>query len=61
MGAPLAANLQTALFYPATLLFCLLPTPYALSCDIILHIFLAAVFTYLLARRTLDARPHWPR
>lgn len=53
MGAPLAANLQTALFYPSTLLYLLLPTPQALAFDIILHTFLAGAFTYLLARHGL--------
>lgn len=52
MGAPLLANLQMALFYPATLLFFELPLPYALSYDIILHVVLAAFFTYHLARQT---------
>lgn len=57
LGAPLAANLQTALFYPATLLFYVLPVPYALSYDIILHVFLAGVFTYVLSSRTLHMEP----
>jgi hypothetical protein len=52
MGAPLLANLQMALFYPATLLFFVLPLPYALSYDLILHVVLAGFFTYHLARQT---------
>jgi hypothetical protein len=51
MGAPLLANLQMALFYPATILFYVLPVPYALSYDLILHVVLAAFFTYHLARQ----------
>ncbi len=53
LGAPLAANLQTAIFYPATLLYLILPTGNAVSWDIILHTFLAAWFMYLLARRSV--------
>lgn len=53
LGAPLLANLQAAFFYPPTILFYLLPIPYALSISIMLHIFLATTFTYIFARKTV--------
>jgi hypothetical protein len=59
MGAPFLANSQAGLLYPLNWpLWALLPTPYAVSASIILHIIIAAVGTYLAARRCYAlARP----
>jgi len=43
LGAPFFANPQTAMLYPGTALFYLLPVPYAFSLSIIGHVFLAIV------------------
>jgi hypothetical protein len=54
MGAPFLANSQVGFFYPLNWsLWLLLPTPYAVSATILLHLFIAAAGTYLLARRVL--------
>ncbi|MDQ3703142.1 MAG: hypothetical protein M3442_19820, partial [Chloroflexota bacterium] len=49
-GAPFLANLQSAVFYPPHLLFLLRPTTEAMNWSVVLHLFLAAHFAYLLAR-----------
>lgn len=49
-GAPFLANLQSAVFYPPHLLFLLRPTTEAMNWSVVLHLFLAAYFAYLLAR-----------
>ena len=53
MGAPLLANIQAAVLYPPDALFYLMPTTEALRWSVVLHVFLAAVFTYLFARVSL--------
>lgn len=51
MGAPFIANSQAGYFYPLNWpMWLLLPTPYAVSASIVLHLMLAAAGTYLLAR-----------
>ena len=56
-GHPFAANIQTALFYPPRLLATLLGgitakgMLYSLEIELILHVFLAGVFCYLLIRQ----------
>jgi len=50
LGAPFFANPQTALLYPGTIIFYLLPVAYAYSVSVILHVFLAAAFMYALLR-----------
>jgi hypothetical protein len=55
MGAPLAANSQVGIFYPLNWpLWLLLPTPYAVSATIVIHLFIASVGTYLAGRRCLS-------
>ena len=54
MGAPFLANSQAGVFYPLNWpLWWLLPTPYAVSASILLHLFMAFVGVYLAARRLL--------
>ena len=53
MGSPFFANVQTAVLYPFNVLFLLLPTPYAFSASVIVHVMLAAVGMYLFGRRVL--------
>ncbi len=56
-GQPLAANAQSAVFYPPNLLaLALLPVPLAMSALWVFHALLAGGFTWLLARR-LGAGP----
>jgi hypothetical protein len=57
MGAPLLANIQAAVFYPPDVLFYLMPTTEALRVSVLLHVFLAAAFSYLFARMTLSLSP----
>ncbi len=52
-GTPLAANLQTAAFYPPNVLFLLMPVERALGWALALHVALAGLSAYYLAR-TLD-------
>ena len=52
-GAPFLANLQSAVFYPLHLLFLLRPPTEAMNWSVVLHLFLAAFFAYLLARTML--------
>ena len=56
LGAPFAGDPQTGLFYPANLLYFLLPTPLAWSLAFPLRTFLAGLGAALLARR-LGATP----
>ncbi|GIK41247.1 MAG: hypothetical protein BroJett011_50800 [Chloroflexota bacterium] len=49
-GAPLLANLQTALFYPFNLLYLVLPVEHGLTLSIILHLVLAGLLMYLYMR-----------
>lgn len=54
MGAPLLANSQVGFFYPLNWpLWLLLPTPYAVSASIVLHVWIGACGGYALARRAL--------
>jgi Bacterial membrane protein YfhO len=46
LGSPFFANPQTSLLYPGTLLFYVLPIPYAYSLSVIFHVLLAALLTY---------------
>lgn len=55
MGAPFLANSQAGFFYPLNWPFWLaLPTPYAVSGSIILHIIIGGWGTYLAGRRCLS-------
>lgn len=49
-GTPLLANLQSAVFYPPNLIFLFMPTAHALTLSIILHLSLAGLTMYFLAR-----------
>ena len=49
-GTPLAANLQTAAFYPPNLLFLLMPVERAFGWALALHVALAGLFAYYLGR-----------
>lgn len=54
MGAPFLANSQVGFFYPLNRpLWWLLPTPYAVSASILIHLGIAAAGAYLAGRRTL--------
>lgn len=54
MGAPFLANSQVGFFYPLNWpVWLLLPTPYAVSASILLHLLIAGVGAYLAGRRTL--------
>ena len=57
MGVPLLANIQTAVFYPLNLLLIWLDAPHAVNASILLHIFLAGLFMYLLAMHGVGLRP----
>src|SRR6266545_1622742 len=50
VGAPFFANPQTSILYPGTLLFYVLPLGYAYSLSVVLHVLLAALFTYAFLR-----------
>ncbi len=57
-GHPFLADVQSAIFYPPSLLTILVSAPwgfpiYALELEVILHVFLAGLFTYLFAKRLL--------
>jgi hypothetical protein len=56
-GAPLLANLQTAIFYPFNLLYLILPVEHGLTLSIILHLALAGLFMYLYTRH-LGLQPY---
>jgi hypothetical protein len=49
-GTPLAANLQTAAFYPPNVLFLLMPVERAFAWEMALHVALAGLFAYYLGR-----------
>ncbi len=49
-GTPLAANLQTAAFYPPHILFLLMPVERAFGWELALHLALAALSAYYLGR-----------
>ena len=54
MGAPFIANSQVGFFYPLNWpLWLLLPTPYAVSASILVHLFIGGWGAYLAAQRTL--------
>lgn len=54
MGAPFLANSQVGFFYPLNWpLWLLLPTPYAVSATIVLHVAIAAVGMFFVGRRLL--------
>lgn len=59
MGAPFLANSQVGFFYPLNWpVWWLLPTPYAVSASIILHLMIAGWGTYLAGRHALSlSRP----
>ncbi len=57
MGAPFLANPQTAVLYPPSWLFALLPVDAGYTAQLVLHGFLAAWLTYLLARRAFGVAP----
>jgi hypothetical protein len=60
MGAPFLANSQVGFFYPLNWpLWLLLPTPYAVSGSILLHLLIAGMGTYLAGRRWLGLE-RWP-
>jgi hypothetical protein len=55
-GTPLAANLQTAAFYPPNVLFLIMPVERAFGWEMALHVTLAGLFAYYLGR-TLGLKP----
>ena len=50
LGAPLAANLQSAVFYPMNLIYLLIPIERAMTVTVVGHIALAGLFCYGFAR-----------
>lgn len=59
LGAPFFANPQTALLYPASWIFLLLPVPYAYSISVLLHTFLTAAAAYWFLRSVMGVHA-WP-
>lgn len=57
MGVPLLGNVQIGVLYPPNLLFYLFSAVDGLRYSIVLHTFLAGVFTYLFARISLGLSP----
>lgn len=51
-GAPFLADIQSGVFYPLSIIFYLLPMPYAFNVFVISHYILASCFVYALMR-------HW--
>lgn len=49
-GHPLLATLQPGIFYPVNLILLVLPFDLAFNWSIVIHFFLAGVFTYILVR-----------
>jgi hypothetical protein len=49
-GTPLLANLQTAFFYPANMLYFLVPVEHGLTLSVILHLILAGLFMFAYTR-----------
>ncbi len=58
MGAPLFANMQTAVLYPLNWLFLWLPAPQQVAASIVLHVILAGVGMLAYARRSLKLGWH---
>lgn len=61
-GHPFLADVQSAVFYPPSLLTMLLSSiwgfsAFALELEAIAHVFLAGAFTYLFSKRLLGHRP----
>lgn len=50
-GAPLLANLQSAVFYPVNIIFLLMSTAHALTFSIVVHLMLAGLLMYCYGRR----------
>lgn len=57
LGAPFLANPQTAVLYPPSWLFLIGPAHVVYTAQLVLHAFLSAWFTYLLARHAFGALP----
>lgn len=57
LGVPFLANPQTAVLYPPSWLFLLGPVQAIYTAQLVLHAFLAAFFTYQLARRAFGVLP----
>jgi hypothetical protein len=57
LGAPFLANPQTAVLYPPSWLFLFGPVQSVYTAQLVLHAFLAAFFTYLLARHAFGLLP----
>jgi hypothetical protein len=58
MGAPFLANSQAGFFYPLNWpVWLLLPTPYAVSASILIHLAIAGAGVYFAGRRTLALGP----
>jgi hypothetical protein len=57
LGAPFLANPQSAVLYPLSWLFVLGPVQVVYAAQLVLHAFLAALFTYLLARHAFGLLP----
>ncbi len=57
LGAPFLANPQTAVLYPLSWLFVIGPAHAIYTLQLVLHAFLAAVFTYALARQAFNVAP----
>jgi hypothetical protein len=49
-GTPLAANLQSAIFYPLNALYLIIPVRWAMGYTAVLHVLLAGLFMYLYGR-----------
>ncbi|MGQ9626845.1 MAG: YfhO family protein [Anaerolineae bacterium] len=49
-GAPLAANLQSAFFYPPHILYLFFPAERAMGYVVVLHVMMAGLFAYLYSR-----------
>jgi hypothetical protein len=56
-GMPLAGDIQTAMFFPANLLFYLIDTPLAILLHQIMMVFLASLFMYLYLRELSFTEP----
>jgi hypothetical protein len=49
-GTPLAANLQSAVFYPLNLIYLVIPVERAMGYSAVLHVMMAGLFMYLYGR-----------
>ncbi|NQU16847.1 MAG: YfhO family protein [Candidatus Saganbacteria bacterium] len=56
-GYPFLASLQIGFFYPFSIIFYFLPFNFAFNYYIVIHYFLAALFTYFLMRHYSVSRP----